>query len=349
MFALSKNKYESCIDKTCVVTVTYADRYPLLSQMLERVISLGIQHVIIVDNGSHLVSAGKLKSYAAKHPESVSLFRLKKNIGSAGGYKLGIQKAIDTDAEYIWLIDDDTLPATDALNILFKVYENQAKHHKINKLALLAFRHDHHANIDMGFKSRHAYPRPGSFWGFHIMDLPFKIWRRTHWGRTTVLPESIPEIISIPWAPYSGFLFHRDVVSQLGLPDERFVLYGDDTEYTARLTRSGGHIFLVTKACLIDLDASWNIKKRYNNSFKGWLLGGQNFRAYYAARNQTFLDLKFWGNNGIWLRVNLGIYLIGLLIYALILHRVDRFHLIIKAVRDALNNKLGHSCSYKLI
>lgn len=349
MLALTKNKIEQYIENTCVVTVTYADRYPLLVQMLERVISLGVLHVVIVDNGSHLNSAEKLKAFADNHPASVTVCRQKQNIGSAGGYNVGIQNAIDTDAEYIWLLDDDNLPAADALYLLFKIYENQVKHYKKNQLALLAFRQDHQADIAMGVNPRQAYPRPGSFWGFHILDLPFKIWRRTRWGRPIKPLEGIPEIVSIPWAPYSGFLFHRDVVSQLGLPDERFVLYGDDTEYTARLTRSGGNIFLVTKACLIDLDASWNIKKRYNNSFKGWLLGGQNFRAYYAARNQTFLDLKLLGNNGIWLRVNMGLYLVGLLIYALVLHRVDRFYLIIKAVRDALNNKLGHSGSYKLI
>jgi GT2 family glycosyltransferase len=344
----TENNIESYIKKTCVVTVTYADRYKLLVQMLECIISLGVQHVIIVDNGSHLDSAGKLDTFAAKHPESASVCRLEQNIGSAGGYNVGLKKAIETDAEYIWLLDDDNLPSIDTLQILFKAYDNKIESYEKNALAVLAFRKDHQVDIAIGVSFRWAYPRPGSFWGFHILDLPFKIWRRTSWGRPKVPSEGILGIFSIPWAPYSGFLFHRDVISRIGLPDERFVLYGDDNEYTSRLTRSGGKIFLVTQACMKDMDVSWNIKDQYKNSFKGWLLGGQDFRAYYTARNHTYLDRILWGYNSYWLRVNMGVYLFGLLIYAVLLNKMDRFTMIYQAVRDALNNKLGFSCEHKL-
>src|SRR6266702_5280110 len=70
--------------------------------------------VIVVDNGSTNDSVARIR---AAHPD-VLLLESGKNLGFAGGNNIGIRYAMAQGAVYVWLLNNDTEPAPDALSAL---------------------------------------------------------------------------------------------------------------------------------------------------------------------------------------------------------------------------------------
>jgi GT2 family glycosyltransferase len=172
------------------------------------------------------------------------------------------------------------------------------------------------------------------------------VWRRTPWGQPRSI-RHLPSLVPIPHAPYSGFFFNRKVVERIGLPNTEFVLYGDDTEFTARLPTSGGKIYLVPASSLEDMEASWNIKARFDNSFKGWLCGDSDLRAFYGARNRAYIDARQVGTCITYV-VNRSVYLGVLRLLALKERRSERFRLLRSAIMDGEAGQLGPHPEHKL-
>jgi glycosyltransferase involved in cell wall biosynthesis len=242
----------------------------------------------------------------------VRLIRLAENSGSANGYAVGIQAALEAGANYLWLMDDDNAPRPGALGILHRQLARLSAQHAPERSAVLGFRPDHQADIAAGVATSNALPPRSSFFGFHYRQIPFKIWRRV--SRTRSAPTRLEERVRLPYAPYGGLLAARQLFERIGLPKRELVLYADDTEYTYRITASGGVIELITSAELEDLEGSWNLKDRYPNSFIGWLQGGSDFRAFYASRNQAWFDQNIWATSKFDYRLNQAIFL-GLMGY----------------------------------
>ncbi len=78
----------------------------------------------------------------------------------------------------------------------------------------------------MGVSAQRINPRANSFHGFHVLDIPYKFWRRAPWGKPKVR-EGLPAAVLLQQAPYSGLLLHRDLVATIGLPNPDFALYWD--------------------------------------------------------------------------------------------------------------------------
>lgn len=70
--------------------------------------------VIVVDNGSADDSVARIR---AAHP-NILVLESGKNLGFAGGNNVGIRYALAHGSEYVWLLNNDTKPAPDALHAL---------------------------------------------------------------------------------------------------------------------------------------------------------------------------------------------------------------------------------------
>ena len=75
--------------------------------------------VIVVDNGSTDQSTQKIRQ---RFPNIV-LIESDKNLGFAGGNNLGIEYALDQQADYCWLLNNDTTVEPDALDHLINSME----------------------------------------------------------------------------------------------------------------------------------------------------------------------------------------------------------------------------------
>jgi len=97
--------------QVCCVVLNWngwADTLECLSALKEcRYPSLTI---IVVDNGSTDDSAARIKS---AHPD-ILVLESGSNLGFSGGNNIGIRHALATGANYVWLLNNDTKPASDA-------------------------------------------------------------------------------------------------------------------------------------------------------------------------------------------------------------------------------------------
>lgn len=81
--------------------------------------------ILLVDNFSPDKSKPILKKYTVQHSDNVIFFPLEKNLGYAGGNNIALQYAIkQPDLEYVWILNNDTLVAQDALGWLVDYMEN---------------------------------------------------------------------------------------------------------------------------------------------------------------------------------------------------------------------------------
>jgi GT2 family glycosyltransferase len=75
--------------------------------------------VVVVDNAS---DDGTAEAVRARFP-AVDLVRLGANTGGAGGFAVGVGRALDRhQADHLWLLDDDTVPEPEALSHLLAAW-----------------------------------------------------------------------------------------------------------------------------------------------------------------------------------------------------------------------------------
>jgi GT2 family glycosyltransferase len=320
-----------------VVTVTYGDRWPLLRQLLESIECCPqVGEIIVVDNGAHHPIA-PLVAAAGFHKARV--YRHATNKGSAHGFKTGLELLFDERPTWIWLLDDDNAPEAAALDTLLRAAEPLSVAER-GLCAFLAFRPEHQSDIADGVAIRRCYPTQSSFFGFHVADIPYKIWRRLPWGHPSNRV-GIPRQVVLPYAPYSGLFFHADLLSTIGTPNAEFVLYADDTEFSYRITSAGGHIRLLTDARLHELEPSWNAKRKTHTSFELWLKTGSDLRVFYSSRNQAYFDAKFWRRNRLLYLLNRAVFLTMLRFYAWRYDSRERYALVRRAIRLGESGRLG--------
>lgn len=102
----------------CVV-VTY-NRLSLLKECLSALENqtYPIQRIVIVDNCS---TDGTSEFLDSLTDTRYLIIHSKENIGGAGGFSLGLKSAVLEGCDYTWLMDDDTIPSSTALEELVKV------------------------------------------------------------------------------------------------------------------------------------------------------------------------------------------------------------------------------------
>ncbi len=328
--------------KTTVVTVTYGDRLAYLQQLIERALAfIEINEVIVVSNAA----LAPLEQLPERWPGKVRLIPLPHNTGSANGYAVALEAALAGGADYIWMMDDDNAPTTAAVTILHRELARLGGLLGPERVAVLGYRATQQADVAQGVPPRYILQPRSSYFGFHIAQLPYKLWRRMPWAKG---PGKRPASISLPFAPYGGMLAHRSLYQRIGLPLKELVLYVDDTEYTRRITAGGGRLFLFTDAVIDELEESWNIKARTRNIYETFLLGDSDFRAYYAARNQAWFDKNVWAASPRLHRLNRAIFLTLLRLVARLRNTRKRLKLIEQAIHDGENGALGMSKIFPL-
>jgi GT2 family glycosyltransferase len=76
--------------------------------------------VVVVDNGSGNADADVIES---RFGEQIEVMRARQNLGYGGGANLGIRWAIRHHAEYVWILNNDTVITADAIDHLVRAME----------------------------------------------------------------------------------------------------------------------------------------------------------------------------------------------------------------------------------
>lgn len=326
-----------------MVTVTYGSRCALLAKVVDQAIVQGIHKIIVIDNGSKWdVTAWINIQY---YSQNIDVVKLPNNSGSAEGFATGIDRAVKSGAEFIWLMDDDNVPDDGCVENLIYYYQRMSEDVSLDKLAICALRQSTKTRIN----TNKAITRPDTFLSFHLRDLPGKVATRI-WTRPigSSSQQDSADIVVMDMAPYGGVLFHSSVIHLIGLPKRDFVLYGDDGEFTFRLTKHGGVVGCCTKASLTDIDDSWNANKMHQSSFSVWLKGKDELRTYYYARNQAWIDSHLTRKRNTIYQANKYFYISMLVFFAIIWRRGKRLHVLLRAINDGEHDILGVTSGYEL-
>ena len=199
------------------VVVTY-NRRELLQTTLEGIVA-GTRvpdAVVIVDNASTDGTAEFLQQYQS--PVSIDVVSLNTNVGGAGGFVVGMERAVlDHGADHVWIMDDDTEPQANALREALDVSESYQQETG-EAPAFIASRvvwtdgRDHPMN--------RMRPRMGA----------------SEDQRSVAARLGATQIRS---ASFVSVLIRAGEIKQHGLPIADYFIWNDDLEYTARISRRG--------------------------------------------------------------------------------------------------------------
>lgn len=213
--------------KIDAVVVTY-NRKELLLECIEAILNqtYKVNKLIIIDNASTDGTYDYLKSKGIIDKKEVKYRKLEENIGGAGGFHEGIKDARANNADWIWIMDDDTIPDKNCLNEFVKaltIVDN-----KIGFLASAVYGIDRECmNVPQisEYKGKNGYDQ----WHQYSKD----------------------GIIGIDAATFVSVLINGQATKEIGLPVKDYFIWGDDIEYTLRLTRKYGRGYLVGKSIAI--------------------------------------------------------------------------------------------------
>jgi len=331
-------------NKTCAITVTYGNRWGLVSQVIERLRSLKfISHIVVVNNGSTYNVKEKIDEIGDNR---VVLIDHAENLGSAGGYHDGIAYAHQhLDDDFVWLLDDDNLPDSDALNVLLNTWVDLDA--KGDTTALFSLRTDREVDskFAQGADPYKYYLIPDDFLGFSFLKIGrnklAKIAKKFKRSEDSSNPKTIAPKIKMPYVPYGGFFLHRQMIDKIGYPDERFYLYVDDEEYTYRVTQSGGTIWLIPASKISDIDTA-DVRADYKPSpFSSNYLDLWSFRMYYRVRNSIYFHHKTSLKNALVFNINKVLFIGKLKVLSVLSSKQKEYKNFLVAVNDGLNGNLG--------
>ncbi|MBS1501737.1 MAG: glycosyltransferase [Bacteroidetes bacterium] len=330
---MAKIKYN-----VCVLTVTYGNRWQFLERVLKRVLEFGqVTNIVVVDNASSYDVTSYIKRLDT---QKIIVLNNPENLGSAGGYKQAIEYAINnTDADFLWLLDDDNLPERNALEIL--LYEWDKIEGKEDKKALFCLRPDRmaHVKIASGENPCRYYLVPDNFMGFSFLNIIKNQYLKVRDKLRKARPGHLQRVI-MPYVPYGGLFMHRSMITAIGLPNELFFLYVDDSEYSYRITQQDGKIWLIPSCKLMDIDKSQGLDYK-TKVFHSKLLDQWNFRTYYAVRNRIYFYSAVAVRNKVIFKINKALYLSYLYIVSLLSSKKAEYKRLLSAVNDGLTGNLG--------
>lgn len=221
----------SSVMNVAALIVTY-NRKSLLVECLAAVAAQDFtpSTVVVIDNASTdgteelFREGGELADIPC-----LRYFRMRENLGGAGGFKEGIRRCMETGCDWVWLMDDDCIVRPNTLSELVKALP-VAKH--------LGDVPSFLASIVVGPEGE-------------PMNVPVLDTRPTQNGYPNWYLGLADGLVEVECATFVSLLINARAVEELGLPIASFFIWGDDTEYTTRLTHHFGPAYLVGKSLVL--------------------------------------------------------------------------------------------------
>lgn len=332
--------------KVCGVIVTYGDRIHLLSQVIDSLCKEMINEIVLIDNGSSIPK--KLEELRQTSFPNLIIHRFEENTGTAKSFKKGIELATNTNCEFIWLLDDDTIAEAGSLQHLIHTWQSLYKKGNEKDLALCSYRKDrpNFAKAVTDEDANAILPLKNNFAGFHLKTFLSKIAERIFSEPKTDTQSK--ELVRINAASYGGLFFHKKLIEKIGLPDESYFLYVDDFDFSFRITKNNGQILLVTKSILRDLESSFYLPAKKKLLYHSALDAGRDSSAYYAIRNTIYFSKKNLISNKVMYSINRSSFLLLMNLLGSLRGKLTRLKTIRKAIRDGESGDLGSNADYKL-
>ena len=220
---------------------------------------------IVLDNHS---TDGSVEAIARAFP-SVEIIELVDNGGYAGNNNVGIAAAMTSGADWVLVLNEDTVLAADCLEHLVAVGESDPS---IGIVGPMVYHHDEPEVIQSA----------GGVFG------PY--WDSIHLCKDEPDRGQIQDPHSVDWISGCAIMVRRDVIEQVGMIDARYFYYWEETEWCLRASRGGWKIVHVPRAKI------WHkgVQRDYSPSPSV---------TYFATRNRLLTLSKHDAPPQVWLHV----------------------------------------------
>lgn len=209
--------------KVVAVVVTY-NRIMLLRECLDAILhqSRKVDKIILIDNASTDGTHDILQKEGYLDMDVMDYVGMKENLGGSGGFYEGIKLTNEQKADWVWIMDDDTIPEKECLE---KLLDAQKKIKNGQDVSFFA------SNI----KGSNGKP----------MNVPVISDCCTEYGERNYHEYLEDGMVRIKMATFVSILVNSKAVKRCGLPCRDFFIWGDDSEYTSRLIKFFGAAYLV--------------------------------------------------------------------------------------------------------
>ena len=261
-------------DTVCAVVVTY-NRKNLLLECLDaiRKQTRPVDAIYIIDNAStdgtpevlkdngyisELPVSNLSEPYEIEHhinnlvngnPIKIFYVRMHRNTGSAGGFYEGVKRGYERGYDWLWLMDDDAEPKEDAL-------EKLLMHAGSDKLCLCPLIVNKKTNKVENYHHKN--------FNFFMFDIPI--------SKKTNIEDYKDKIFEIKANAFVGPLVSKKAVDLVGFPNPDIFIWGDDTDYTYRISRKrkiilvgSAFIFHKDNPLIQGKDQVWKVYYYYRN------------------------------------------------------------------------------------
>ncbi len=191
----------------------------------------------------------------------------RENLGFAGGNNIGIRYSLECGAEYIWLLNNDTVIEEDAL---FELIRSSLIDERIGLISSKIYVYSDRSKVQYDGSSL------------------------SYSGKKDIKNDKLR---IVKFAPACSLLIHRDVFKEIGLLEESYFLYFEDNDFCKRANEAGWMILYNPQSKVYHKGGTFIGKK--------WLK--TPISAYYASRNFLYYnasagisDCFKWLENKYW-------------------------------------------------
>lgn len=218
---------------------------------------------IVLDNHS---TDGSVDAIRSAFPD-VQVIELAENQGYAGNNNVGIQAAMAQGADWVLVLNEDTLLDQECLAQLVAAGESDPR---IGMVGPLVYHFDEPSVI----QSAGGVLRRG--------------WGSDHLGKNEPDHGQFPAAHDVEWLTGCAIMVRRAVIEQVGMLDVSLFIYYEETEWCLRAQAAGWRLVNVPQAKL------WHkgVKRDYSPS--------PNF-TYYMTRNRFAMLSKHHAPAGVWM------------------------------------------------
>lgn len=176
-------------------------------------------YVIVVNNASTDTTAQYLQQWQEKNAgfEKIIL-TMESNTGGSGGFYAGIKKAMEQEADWIWVSDDDAYLKEDALKQASDYLDGRTD---LGEISAICGKVIKNGEMDTNH-GKYYYQK-----GIHICEafVPAEMYNKKEFEMGSFT--------------YVGTIMNKKKLQEVGLPNKDYFIYWDDLEHGMRMKKAG--------------------------------------------------------------------------------------------------------------
>lgn len=259
--------------KVAVVTVNYnseKETHDLLASLAKITKKTFELFTVVIDNASK----EPFQTLSVEKKQNILFFQTEKNLGFTGGYNFGIQKALDNGADFVVILNNDTLVDKDFIEVFLKTFEENPACGLVVPKIYFAKNHEFH-------KDRYKESERGKVFWYAGGYMDFANVFSKHRGVDEVDIGQYNKIEKINFATGCCMCLPREVLEKVGMFDDKLYLYFEDADLSQRVLKAGYTILYQPDAVI------WHVNAASGGG------PGSPLHDYYLTRNRMIFGMRY--------------------------------------------------------